>query len=74
VCYDLHMPPVAAGRSKTPGILILLCIVLPAVLRVVEAGFPGQVNLPISCGGVAVHPGDVLVGDGDGVVGEDERL
>ena len=28
----------------------------------------GQVNLPISCGGVAVHPGDVIVGDADGVV------
>jgi len=28
----------------------------------------GQVNLPISCGGVAVHPGDVVVGDADGVV------
>jgi regulator of RNase E activity RraA len=28
----------------------------------------GQVNLPISCGGVAVQPGDVIVGDADGVV------
>lgn len=28
----------------------------------------GQVNFPISCGGVAVHPGDVIVGDGDGIV------
>jgi regulator of RNase E activity RraA len=28
----------------------------------------GQVNFPISCGGVAVHPGDVIVGDADGVV------
>jgi regulator of RNase E activity RraA len=25
-------------------------------------------NLPIACGGVAVFPGDVLVGDGEGVV------
>ena len=28
----------------------------------------GEVNLPISCGGVPVHPGDIVVGDGDGVV------
>lgn len=29
---------------------------------------PGEINLPVSCGGVAVHPGDVVVGDEDGVV------
>ncbi len=29
---------------------------------------PGQVNLPISCGGVPVMPGDVVVGDADGVI------
>ncbi|MCH7963389.1 MAG: 4-carboxy-4-hydroxy-2-oxoadipate aldolase/oxaloacetate decarboxylase [Bacteroidetes bacterium] len=28
----------------------------------------GQVNMPISCGGVIIHPGDVVVGDADGVV------
>jgi regulator of RNase E activity RraA len=27
-----------------------------------------DINLPIACGGVAVFPGDVLVGDGEGVV------
>jgi regulator of RNase E activity RraA len=29
---------------------------------------PGEINAPISCGGVAIHPGDLIVGDGDGVV------
>jgi regulator of RNase E activity RraA len=29
---------------------------------------PIDLNLPIACGGVAVYPGDVIVGDGDGVV------
>ena len=29
---------------------------------------PGEINVPICCGGVAVLPGDILVGDYDGVV------
>ena len=29
---------------------------------------PGRINWPISCGGIAVHPGDLVVGDADGVV------
>ena len=28
----------------------------------------GRINYPISCGGVMVSPGDLVVGDGDGVV------
>ena len=28
----------------------------------------GQINTTISCGGVIVHPGDIIVGDEDGVV------
>jgi regulator of RNase E activity RraA len=29
---------------------------------------PGEINFPITCGGVVVHPGDVVIGDEDGVV------
>ncbi len=29
---------------------------------------PGEINVPINCGGVVVHPGDVVVADIEGVV------
>lgn len=29
---------------------------------------PGEVNFPVACGGVVVMPGDIIVGDKDGVV------
>lgn len=29
---------------------------------------PGETNVPISCGGASVNPGDIVVGDVDGVV------
>jgi RraA family protein len=28
----------------------------------------GEVNVPVSCGGVCVLPGDIVVGDGEGVI------
>ncbi len=31
-------------------------------------GFGGRINVPIQCGGVQVNPGDLVVGDDDGVV------
>jgi regulator of RNase E activity RraA len=44
----------------------------PAYSRSVSAGGcdkdgPGEINVPISCGGTVVFPGDILVGDRDGV-------
>ena len=29
---------------------------------------PGEVNVPISCAGLAVNPGDLVLGDADGVI------
>jgi regulator of RNase E activity RraA len=29
---------------------------------------PGRINHPISCGGISVYPGDLIVGDADGIV------
>ncbi|MGE4282752.1 MAG: RraA family protein [Clostridia bacterium] len=29
---------------------------------------PGEVNVPIACGGVMVNPGDIILGDADGVI------
>jgi regulator of RNase E activity RraA len=36
--------------------------------RVAGRGSLGEVNVPTSCGGVVVEPGDIIVGDADGVV------
>lgn len=46
---------------------------LPAFSRTVSPGAcdkdgPGEINVPISCGGTVVMPGDIVVGDDDGVV------
>ena len=29
---------------------------------------PGEINVPISCGGISVNPGDIVVMDDDGVI------
>lgn len=29
---------------------------------------PGEVNVPITCGGLVVNPGDIIAGDADGVI------
>ncbi|MDQ3259364.1 MAG: RraA family protein [Pseudomonadota bacterium] len=51
----------------------LLRVGLPVFARGLtpNSGFrngPGEVNLGVSCGGVTIAPGDIIVGDRDGVV------
>ena len=29
---------------------------------------PGEINVPVSCGGQVVYPGDIIMGDSDGVI------
>jgi regulator of RNase E activity RraA len=45
---------------------------MPAFSRTVCPGScdkdgPGEINVPISCGGTVVSPGDIVVGDADGI-------
>jgi 4-hydroxy-4-methyl-2-oxoglutarate aldolase len=45
-------PLFARGRSPIPGL---------------KEG-PGEINHPIRCGGIVVHPGDIVVADEEGIV------
>jgi RraA family protein len=54
-----------AGIIKTMSIPVYAAGVTPA--GPYKDG-PGEINVPISCGGVTVKPGDILIGDEDGVV------
>ena len=70
-----------AVAAKLGGIVVdgairdvegLTALGFPAFSRTVCAGGcdtdgPGEINVPISCGGVVVSPGDIVVGDTDGV-------
>ncbi|MBU2700208.1 regulator of RNase E activity RraA [Sporomusaceae bacterium BoRhaA] len=53
------------GALKKLGIPIYAAGVTPA--GPYKDG-PGEINVPVACGGVVVHPGDILVGDEDGIV------
>jgi len=70
-----------AVAAKLGGIIVdgairdvegLTTLGFPAFSRTVCAGGcdkdgPGEINVPISCGGVVVSPGDIVVGDADGI-------
>ncbi|HEY5490807.1 MAG TPA: hypothetical protein VIK25_06385 [Gemmatimonadaceae bacterium] len=71
-----------AAAKKLGGIVVdgairdvdgITRLAFPAFSRSVSPGAcdkdgPGEINVPISCGGTVVAPGDVVVGDADGVV------
>src|SRR4029453_3822050 len=67
----------AAGRVTAGGVGDAngtAAVGLPAYCRGTHAAtnvtlhHPVDVQLPLACGGVAIYPGDALVGDGDGVI------
>jgi regulator of RNase E activity RraA len=72
----------AAVGAKLAGIVVdgairdvpgLAALGFPAFSRSVSPGAcdkdgPGEINVPIACGGTVVMPGDIVVGDEDGVV------
>lgn len=35
---------------------------------------PGSINVPVTIGGMLVHPGDIIVGDGDGIIAVPSHL
>lgn len=37
-------------------------------IRIFGSAGPGAINVPVTCGGVTVQPGDVVCGDADGIV------
>ena len=70
-----------ASAAKLGGIVVdgairdverITALKFPAYSRSVSPGScdkdgPGEINVPISCGGTVVSPGDIVVGDNDGV-------
>jgi regulator of RNase E activity RraA len=70
-----------AAAKKLGGIVVdgairdvegITSLQFPAFSRAVTPGScdkdgPGELNVPIACGGTVVMPGDVIVGDDDGV-------
>ena len=77
-----EMVAIAACAAGAAGVIVESCIRDVQALREMKfpvwssgvyAGHnsktgPGSVNVPITCSGVAVQPGDVIVADDDGVI------
>ncbi len=76
-----HVMTVAAKKRGVAGVVVDGCIrdssenrndTLPIFARGICAagphkGWPCNLNVPVSCGGVAILPGDIIVGDDDGI-------
>ncbi|MDX2143378.1 MAG: RraA family protein [Rhodospirillaceae bacterium] len=61
------------GATMNSALLARERVQMPIFARAVSATAttsegPGSINVPIICGGVIVHPGDIILGDSDGVV------
>jgi regulator of RNase E activity RraA len=70
-----------ASAAKLGGIIVdgairdvegIKRLAFPAYSRAVCPGScdkdgPGEINVPVSCGGTVVAPGDIIVGDADGI-------
>jgi regulator of RNase E activity RraA len=53
--------------DETAGVKLPLFALAVAPMASASSG-PGELNYPIACGGVAVCPGDIVVGDAEGIV------
>lgn len=53
----------AIEKQDFPVFCTGVSVVTTAIL-----GVSGKVNIPVSCSGVVVHPGDIVFGDADGVI------
>lgn len=61
------------GSTMNSALLARERVQIPIFARGVSATAttsegPGSINVPIICGGVIVNPGDIILGDSDGVV------
>jgi regulator of RNase E activity RraA len=76
VTLAAHIKGVAAGIIDGPGtdMAEIEALHFPLYCRGMSAittkllGLGGEINTVIQCGGVVVHPGDLVVADGNGIV------